>query len=580
VVQLAALPGPKRPVSVLISEVDFNQDTSEFINVSTNEVNLTGWSVSFYDATTWPLPRGTVALPDGAMLAPRGVFTIKESPGNSVFPNLRAGFPLSWGQDELRPEQRPVTAMVLLRDASGRIADCFAAGSAFPALGNVPVPIPATEWRGLPFPEFQSIGFSLQRSGQADTDSPEEWFLRFATLGRTNLGLSLPFRDAQPIPGAPAVAMEFSGGRWNGHFQMDAFAPLVSLMADDGNGALGFSAPFNLTATNDLAISLVASAEKVIHPGFVEYLATVTNHGPEISSNVVLDVRVAPYYGSSPLSAVSQIQISQGQIERGGYSTNPAGGLNTLAVRLIGKFGDIPPLGSATLSFLATRPSGPQILIPTNAVTIASVSRQQPEANWANNTAQVLVEVSRPCQTLDGSAIGWWRGEGDQRNALSTNLPPEPLESPVWGRGRVGNSAFAFAPPGLGIRVSTAPSVLFPEGEDFTVEGWVKVTGGVERNRIALLGNRADPLAPGLSLFIAQGRLGIITADSRGAIHEGATDLPILGGPDLRDGRWHHFAVAGRRGTNTGLVLFVDGNSRSVSQGFAVTGAMTVTGEH
>jgi hypothetical protein len=212
-------------------------------------------------------------------------------------------------------------------------------------------------------------------------------------------------------------------------------------------------------------------------------------------------------------------------------------------------------------------------------VTIASVSRQQPEANWANNTAQVLVEVSRPCQTLEESAIGWWRGEGDHRNALSTNLPPEPPESPALGPGRVGNSAFAFAQPGLGIPVSTAPAVLLPEGEDFTVEGWVKVTGGVERKRIAILGNRTDSRAPGFSLFIAQGRLGIITADSRGAIHEAATDLPILGGPDLRDGRWHHFAATGRRGTDTGLTLFVDGNSRNLSQGFTVTGAMTGNGE-
>lgn len=573
VVQLVALPSAKRPSSVVISEVDLNLDAVEFTNVGTNVVNLTGWSIVLYDVTEWPLPRLTVPLPENVSLPPRGVFRLSESGGSSVFPNLRTGSPLAWGLDDTTTEQRPAPTAVVLRDATGRVVDFFGAAGGFPEAIRVPVAIPESLWHGVPLLEFQNFSQTYQRTGSADSDGPGDWILRSSSLGRTNVGLVLPFSDATGLPVTPGIALDFVNGRWSGSVQIDSYAPLVSLLADDGNGSVGFSNPFALTATNDLAVTLAGNPTATTHPANVSYLATVTNPGPDISSNVVVEIRLAPYFGPSP-AAIGFVQLSQGTSAASSYTTNAGVGL-TSASRLIATLGEIAPGGSATVQFEASRsPAGAQPSFPSNVVAVATATRTQPDVNPANNSAQAVVEVAQPCVTLLEDAVAWWRADDGATEPLGTNDLQTAITAEMIGAGRVGEASFAFLVAGAGLRSSAGPALDFGAGQDFTVEAWVRVTGGISRERVAILGNRETADGVGYSLFMDRGRLGISLTDSAGASFEGFTDLPVFGSSDLRDGRWHHVAAVARRGDDSGLTLVLDGVAKGLSQGFAVTGSL------
>lgn len=571
-VQLAATGNGRRPASVVISEVDTGgADRVEFTNVQADEVDVSGWSVVLYDGASWPLPAGVTLVPANAKLPTRGTFLVSEGPLSSSFPSLRTGFPVNWGTDA--PEFRPIA--VLLLDAGGRLVDFFCAAGADPAQLAVPMSIPAPEWTGLPL-RSQTSG-TYQRAGNEDRNCSADWNLvTFGNVGQPNQAMTTPFADSQHLSVTPEVALDFTGGIWSGNLQVNGFAPQVSLSADDGNGHTGFSLPFALTTVDDLAVTLTLSqplgleARHGLHPlQEIRHRATVTNPGPEIATNVVLEVRLAPYYGRTPSPMfIRQVQASQGTTQLGTYSP-PGGNFPPPAVRVTANLGEISPGGMATLEFTATfQQIGPAPTLPANVVSTAIVTRAQPEANLANNTATAEIEASASCAPLRPTAVAWWRGEDDLLDALGGHPLLREGEGEVFAPGRVGPQGLNLS-EGVRLSAADASALNFAAGDSLTLEGWVRLPpyvcgeaapGWLPDDVFVLMDKRDEATGTGYALLVEQGRLQLRLKDQFGGTVAVAAPLPNQA-PDLRDGRWHHVAATVTLEPGLPVTLRVDGFS-------------------
>ena len=568
-VSISALPGGKRPRSLLITEVSLGEDSVEFTNVGTEPVSLAGWTVVLYDTVSWPLPVTAIRLPELATVVPQGFFTLIEGVGISSFPTLRTGTVIRWGHDEPIPNSQPGRTMVVLRTPTGAVADVFCAGAARPAEIWNPIPIPTTDWEGYPVLEYLSNpAGSLQRRGNLDTDSARDWEVRSATSRRLNANLILPFADSAPVGVTPPTILSFIDGRWTGPLRLQRFAESISLMADDGNGHTGASEPVPMTVDDDLAVQLTATPRAIGFNEIVTFTATVTNPGPHLSSNVVVQIHLDPVFQQLPvgISEVFDLTTSQGTVAAGFYMTNQI----TRIHRVTATLGTLPSATSATVAFKARRMVSLATWAATKLASWAEVTRDGPDWNLRNNTATAEIEIAGRCTLVPipsgrpwWDRAAWWQAEGNGLDALGSNAVTSPLTAASFGPGRVGDQAFLFTQPGTGLELPTATSLPFSADEEFSIEGWARMTGGSARQQIALLGNRETEQDPGFRLLVENGRLRIEMRDSHGSILE-TERTPLLQGPkDIRDGQWHHIAVIVRPGETRRLDLYVDGTLSS-----------------
>lgn len=572
-VLLQATASGRAPSSVVISEVDATSSSFsrvEFGNVSTNVVDLAGWTVTFYDGTTWPLPTGTVTLNPGNNLPPAGIFQIFETSGAGVFPNLRTEFPLSWA---MAPQERRFVA-VLLRNASGAIVDFFCAMRALPDQIQVPVSIPPEEWTGLPMVDPSSPSVSYQRAGNADSNSARDWATQSPTPLRFANILTVPFADSRPLAMTPEFAAEFQNGAWTGNVQLQAFAQQVALIADDGNGHRGQSAPFVMGTADDLMVTLTVDPNQTQHPGsLVHYRAEVTQCCETISSNVVVEVRLPAYFGSVR-SQVAAVTVSQGTHELGSYF--PTGGTQS-ALLVRASLGQLGLGQSAQLEFDISRQSIVQIqLMPTNITATATVSRTQPEQNLANNSSEAVTEINAGCSTLAEGAVAWWRGETNLNDSLghgTLELVGTGSESLTYGPGRTVNTSALNLDRSRSFQTAAGFQWNLGANQDFSAELWLRVVSDVLRDRIMLLDKRDPATGVGFALFLDQGRLAAVLTDSTGNTQSHFTRPPSVSAADLRDGRWHHVALSARRDPQVrALLLAVDGGVTTLLSAFEATG--------
>ncbi len=571
-VLLQATDTARAPASVVISEVDANGSSLsrvEFGNVSTNIVDLTGWTITLYDATTWPLPTGTVTLNSGNTLQPAGIFQLTEGAGINQFPSLRTGFPLSWA---LSPEGRFVA--VLLRDANGAIVDFFCAMRAMPDQIQVPVTIPKEQWTGLPMTYPSSSIVSYQRAGNADSNSARDWATQPATPNRLPNIITVPFADSRSLGLTPEFAADFQNGVWTGDVQLKAFAPQVALIADDGNGHRGQSAPLVMGTADDLGVTLTVDPNQMQHPGrFVHYRAEVTQCCETISSNVIVEVRLPAYFGSLR-SQVAAVTVSQGTHE---VSTYFPTGATQPAVLVRASLGQLGLGQSAQLEFEISRQSITQLqLMPTNIAAVATVSRTQPEQNLSNNSSEAVAEINAGCTPLPEGAVAWWRGEMNRNDSLglgTLELVGTGSDFLAYGPGRTLNTSALNLDRSRSFQTAAGFQWNLGANQDFSAELWLRVVSDVLRDRIMLLDKRDPATGVGFELFLDQGRLGVVITDSSGASQSHFSRIPAINTADLRDGRWHHVGLTVRRDPQTAaLVLSVDGALTPFSAQFEVTG--------
>ena len=270
--------------AVLITEVEtITAKRVEIANLSSAPVDVSGWSLVFYDSQTWPGPTTTFIVPPGTSCAPGSVLQIRSggsAPGS--YPSFNLGVALSWGTSSSYPY-----AAVTLLDATGRKVDFFCAASALPALITLPAPLGESDWSGPPTTGNNTSSLTYQRIGVFDHNNAGDWVATNNSCGLLNSGLQLPFL-AVPIKVAvtPASAT-FANGVWSGSLVVATPATNLVLRADDLGGHAGDSAPITVAGLPPLRILVPPQAFEAT-PGFLGF-GSVSVPGP-LTSNLLVSL--------------------------------------------------------------------------------------------------------------------------------------------------------------------------------------------------------------------------------------------------------------------------------------------------
>jgi uncharacterized repeat protein (TIGR01451 family) len=526
-VELSALSSASRASTILISEVDTGSDQVEFANVSSQAVDVSLWQVAIYDSLAWPLPKTVFTFPSGTSVSAGGIFTLREggtAPG--VYPGFALGLTIGWND---LPGGNPVA--IALLDRGGGVVDFFEAGTADRARITVPALVQATDWIGAPLPSNTNPTQTYQRKGAINHRGAQDWVAFPRSLGNLNSAMRVPFEDSKVLPVSPVTANGFLNGTWRGEVSILQFTSNAVLRVDDGNGHHGEANPIALSLSNDLTITIEGPAFATALKPFSVSLV-VSNSGPDVSSDVVL---TNPLPTNTRFSAGS---VSQGTI----FETN-----------------------SAVVAIIGSVNSGQQVQIDLTLIpealgfitNVATVAKHEAEPRPENNVATARIEVGIECAGMPQGAIGWWSGDGDAVDRFGGNNGL--LENGVkFESGKVG---LGFSLDGIDdeILVSDSPSLAIRAGEDFSVEGWIKIPVGAP-NPAVIFDKRQSPdvlTSMGILLFVNNGRLAAQMGDAPIAPNQFSTF--VSPNPELRDGLFHHVALSIVRNFENGGKLYVDG---------------------
>ncbi|MFT4586914.1 MAG: putative repeat protein (TIGR01451 family), partial [Limisphaerales bacterium] len=347
--------------SILIAEIDpGTTDRVEFCNVSERTVDISGWQIVIYDATSGATPASTTTLSAFSSIAPGGVFTLTEdgvASGN--LPNLSSGSGIDWSHNS-----EAIT--ILLLNAGGGIVDFATLGDSS-AFSN-PVAIPADEWMGPGITDSGSDTY--QRTGSADTSTASDWSSAAQTFGSKNVGLSSPF-PARPIAFSPTTTGAFSSGMRMETLTFTEPGDKVVLRADDAAGHIGYSNPFDLELVDDISVWLTAVPSSVRAGETITYTATVQNTGPSGATGVMLmDMLPAN-------TAFVSASASQGSV------MHDAGSPGTVTANL----GALAGGGTATVTINITSS------VTGTLMNTVSVARGEADSFAPNNTASASVLI-------------------------------------------------------------------------------------------------------------------------------------------------------------------------------------------
>lgn len=431
-VALSGIDGPPNASAIVMTEIDTGpNDKVEFANASGRPIDISGWTITIYGRFIWPAPHFTFTVPSNSVCSAGAVFQLVRAgtaPGS--FPTFFAGTAFLWNND---PFGNPIA--VLLRDPSGAMVDFFCAVDADPSRISRPIPIPADEWMGNPVGANTNALLTYQRVGQTDHNNLSDWAIAAPSAGTLNAGLALPFENRLPVVLSPATLSNFVKGVWSGPLTVQTIANSLRLLANDGQGHLGFANLISVSAVNDLAVNVSDSPDLVILGNDVTYTVTITNNGPFAATGVVLTDALR---GSIALASATP---SQG-------TCTSAGGVITCVL------GTLAGGASATVTIVGTT-TGLGVL--TNS---ANVTRDEPDGYEANNTDQETTTVNLPVITIS-----------DVNTRLILGVPT-PNDDVTVTEGDLGTTNANFA-----VRLSAASRLPVSVGF-FTSEG--SATPGVD----------------------------------------------------------------------------------------------------
>lgn len=174
------------------------------------------------------------------------------------------------------------------------------------------------------------------------------------------------------------------------------------------------------------------------------------------------------------------------------------------------------------------------------------------------------------CMAVPSEIVGWWPGDGNTYDIARTNagtlIGGANYESAVVSQG--------FSLNGTNSGITVADNAALNIGwDDFSMEAWIKpLTNANDYDVMSIAGKRYSPdtgNAFGYELFLVDGQLGFQMANGVGyANFIASTD-------DLRDGGYHHVAVAVERYTAGGGFLFVDGVAVCNFSSSLITGSLS-----
>jgi hypothetical protein len=156
--------------------------------------------------------------------------------------------------------------------------------------------------------------------------------------------------------------------------------------------------------------------------------------------------------------------------------------------------------------------------------------------------------------------VAWWRGEGNGLDSIGTNNATV-LAGIAYAPAEVGQG-FSLAGQTNGILAPDAPRLNFGSNQDLSIEAWIQpqASPGNFHDSMAIIDKRIAPdftTQLGYSLFVSGGVLGFQMAD---VLAPFSWHNFSAGGPDLRDGQFHHVAVSVQRNSTSGGHFYVDGN--------------------
>ncbi len=536
VVELKAFPGPGLPSPVVFTEVVTTAPGAvELQNVGTNAVDVSGWSVHFYDLDRWPAPKATFVFPSGTLMEANDVVVIDATVlAGGSYPRFRLGQAVAWSDRGTAGSPKAIRIGAVLADNAGTAVDSFFADDAVPSEIAIPSRITAEDWAGPAVPPALSpnTGFLRTPSLGHNSRQASDWSFSRAgalNLGLRNAGLVVPFIDAVPVLLEPVVANGFLNGSWSGSLTLAGFAPEVRLVADDGNGHRGVSPSIPMKVTDDLNIELTTD-QPVVTAGdlWVQYEALVRNLGTRASSNVTAVLLLPSIYGAFTDDGPNT--VSQGSMTQ---SLVPGPSGQTLT-KVTASFGELAGGAQAKLTYFARgRISFTTQAYPSNVVTTASLTSLPTELNLSNNSASITQEVSSSCVPI-ASGVAWWQADGTT-SSLFNSLPSVEEGAMQYGEGRVGTGSFHFNGTnalrvahqdvlnfGPNRRIRPGSLVSRP-ANDPSVHDLVE-QGAVERQ----LHHR---LPPAIEQW---------TCRARARPGPGAVVSRRISSADLRDGAWHH----------------------------------------
>jgi hypothetical protein len=543
-----------RPSPLVFSELDLRSaDRVELVNASSNAVELTGWSVVLYDGRTWPAPAVAFQFPSGTVLAGTNRVQIREggvAPGQ--FPAFNLGTFLIWADSGAGVLGRVAdAAAVLLLDPAGRPRDFVAVNGANPRLVAEPMTIPEWLWGDapLPLPPAQRV---YRRTGDRNQHGSADWIVAVPS-SEPAPGLALPFAGLDPLPIVP-TEVTFDDGLWQGLLTPGAFASEVVLIAEDARGRRGISAPFPMSALDDLTVRFASAAGPATVGDRFTYRVVVTNSGPAPSQAVRLRLDRTPDFEATNIVGVV---TSHGTVA---VATNATGGVVMQA-----DLGRLEAGATAEVAVTVTV-TAPVALPPITSATAAFpqwvaravVDRIEPELNTANNRASDRREVASPA--LDASPfglVGWWTADAPETGRI-VGPAPVAVGGATPGPGRVGSG---FRLDGLDDGWEVPHSEAFQPGADgnFSVELWFRSPANdIARSRVLV--SKRDAGGAGYEVVLVDGQPGVVLqpAGVRPVSGDGPFRFTVSNLADLRDGTWHHLAVvlaASPSGRETALRL-------------------------
>lgn len=294
-IQVAAL-AQTRNASVVFSSLNLRDGIVQALNVSAQSVSLTNWSVVYYDANSWPAPRGTLVIPSG-VLAPRGVIIVREkgtSPGQ--FPNFLFGIDLAWGATGTN-----ALAAVALYDAQTNLVDFACAGTAYPWEIKIPATPGIDQWRGGPIAINNQI--NLFRTGSLDSDTALDWFSSNASSS-INVPAAVFERGFEVMPNAVAET-SVDENHWFGSVIFPEATTNILLVANDSGGATGEL--FIPRVAPPYTVQLLPPATMTESPNSFEMTGTARIPVP-LSTNLIVKLT-----SSDPLLEVGSLEFPAGQ---------------------------------------------------------------------------------------------------------------------------------------------------------------------------------------------------------------------------------------------------------------------------
>ena len=164
------------------------------------------------------------------------------------------------------------------------------------------------------------------------------------------------------------------------------------------------------------------------------------------------------------------------------------------------------------------------------------------------------------CTPAPANMISWWTGDNSSLDAVDGNNGTFTGTYSLTGKV---SRAFSFNGTGSRVLVPNSASLNFGSNANFSIECWIKAlppaSAPVPQTANIPIIEKGTVYSggAGYSLFLNQGRLAFRYASA--PLFPTNTSF-VAGGPDLRDGRFHHVAVTVNRSSTSGGVLFVDGN--------------------